>query len=341
MIFKDEIICLKLLEIGSFFEEHLVIFSIKNASSPKFSLRAMRKSLITQSQLDEKMVMYELEIRTDIRHPFLVNQIYSFQDYDYLYFIADYAPVKLLRSDFLPKKFPLDVIRFYIAEIFSCLKYLHSKRQNYTFVSPKNLLLGEDGHIKLNYSFCNCIDNTAEEIFENIEYASYDYLKNRRFSYLSDYWSLGLVAYEMTMGYTPFVEPCVNDTIAEIQKCKPEITDCVDPILKDFILLLLDKELEFKYPTCELLEQAIENHSFFSQMNFKKLLEKGYEPPIRIKTPEYNLSNSPKLSALYTTDFIDGYIADGYGRIFRDYNTVKFCGTRKSRIKDIPCEIWP
>lgn len=334
MIYKNEIICLKLLEKGPFFDEHLILFSFENVKSPKLSLRAMKKSLITLSSLDEKMVMYELEIRTNIRHPFLVNQVFAFQDYDYLYYITEYAPVQILRSDILPKKFSLEMVRFYAAEIFSCLRYLHSKRQNYTFLCPKNLLLGADGHIKLNYSFCNCLEYSMEELIENVEYSSYDYLKNKRFSYLSDYWSLGLVVYEMTMGYTPFAEPCLNKIICEMQKCEPEITDMVDPILKDFILLLLDKELETKYPKCSLLEKAIETHPFFSQIDFKRLEQKGYEPPIIIKIPEYDLKDSPKLDALYTTDFIGGDLTDGYGRIFSSYYTVNFLGAKRPKFKE-------
>lgn len=331
MIDKDKIYCLKLIETGPFFEEFVVSFACANEKSPYFFLRAMKKKQITANKVDEEMVMLELAIRTNIRHPFLVNQIFAFQDYDILYYISEYAHVQILRSGVLPKKFSYEMVRFYTAEIFSCLKYLHSKGQNYTYLCPKNVLLAPDGHVKLNYSFCNCIEYSLSDIMENVEYSSFDYITNKRFSYLSDYWSLGVFIYEMVLGYPPFTGVSFDHTVVEIKKCKLTFPGHVNPILKDFIHMLVDNKLATKFPSCELLEKAIENHPMLAGFDFKKLYEKGYEPPFTFQPYDYDLRRSPKLNVLYTTDFYEGDNKDGYGRIFAHYNAINFIAKRRSK----------
>lgn len=328
MIEKDEIICLKLLEKGPFFEEYLICIDSKKVKTPNFRLRAMKKPLLALNKTDEDIVMVELMIRSEIRHPFLNNQICAFQDYDNLYYVTEYAPVKLLDSENLPKRFSLEIVKFYTAEIFLCLKYLHSKKQNYTFVSHKNILLSADGHIKLDYAFCNCIENSSNGVLDNIEYLSPEYLEKNQFGYFTDYWSLGIAVYRMLYGFAPFTGKSVHQKIAEIKRCRPVFDDSVDEVTKEFIGLLLDPEMVLKYSTCEAIEKAIETHPFFAGIDWKMIEKKEYGAPFLIKMPEYDAKASPRLNTLYTSDFIIPG-KDGYGNIFSSYNTVHYLMKRK------------
>lgn len=323
MFTKSDLTCLKTTKKGPFFEEYLVCANSESAKPPKFTLRVMRKTLIIQSKIDEDIVMFELMIRSEIRHPFLINQICAFQDYDNLYYITEYAPVPLLNSDTLPKKFSCEATRFYAAEAFLCLKYLHSKNQNYTFLSPKNVFLSADGHLKLDYSFCNCIEWSSNGILDDLEYLSPDYLENNRFGYATDYWSLGIVMYQMIHGYTPFSGDSTDLTVVEIKKCNLIIYDVVDEDTHDMLNMLIDRDLMLKYPSCKALEEAIMRHKFFEGFDWQKLENKKYEPPFIIKLPDYDIKSSPNLSFLYTTDYMEDK-KDGYGNTFADYNTVHF-----------------
>lgn len=332
MFLKSDIICLKLLKKGPFFEEYLIAAGLEKTKLQKFGLRVMKKPLITLNKNDEDMVIFELMIRSTIRHPFLINQVSAFQDYDNLYYVTEYAPVYLLNSSILPKKFSCEITKFYIAEAFLCLKYLHSKDQNYTYLSPKNVLLSADGHIKLDYSFCNCIECGTNGILDDLEYLSPDYFDNKRFGYMSDYWSLGIIMYQLLHGYTPFTGNSVDLTIAEIKKCKLSIQEPVDEDTINMLNLLIDPDMIKKYPTCKSLEDAILKHKYFSNYNWKKLEKREYQPPFIIKLPTYDIRASPKLGSLYTTDFIVGE-KDGYGTTFSGYNTVHFLLNRKKNRK--------
>jgi len=326
MFVKSDIVCLKFLGKGPFFEEYLVSAGLECARSARFSLRAMKKTLITLSETDEEMVMLELKIRSKIRHPFLINQICAFQDYNNLYYISEYAPTPLLKSDILPRKFAPEITKFYIAEAFLCLRYLHSRGQTYTFLSQKNILLAADGHIKLDYSFCNCIEYSGN-IMDDVEYLSPDYLENNRFGYASDYWSLGIVMYQMLHGYTPFQSSSTVLTIAEIKKGNIVIQEPVDENTHNMINMLIDKNISEKYPDCKAFEDAVMNHPLFFDINWQMLENKEYEPPYLIRLPDYDTRGSPKLGMLYTSDYIVGE-KDGYGNIFKGYNTVHFLKKR-------------
>jgi len=320
---KNEIYCLEIKERGTFFEEYLVCIESSSSKKTYFSLRAMKKSLITHSPTDEQLVIFELMIRTRLRHPFLINQVCAFQDYDNLYYVTDNAPVKLLNSKILPKKFSVPTSKFYIAEIFLCLRYLHRKSQNYTFLCPENIFLGPDGHIKLDYSFCNCLEYSDNGLYNNLEYLSLDYIEHKRFSHLSDFWSMGVVLYKMIFGFTPFLGSDFDDTIANIRGSAVCFPEYVSPETKSFILLLLNRDLFENRPSCQHFEDEIMNHPFFKDINWNMLENKAVLSPYFIKMPEYDLNMYPKLSTLYTSDYIVGD-KDGYGNLFSTYNSVHF-----------------
>lgn len=326
MMEKNEVICLKIMGKGPFFEEYLVCVRLLNTRQRYFGLRVMKKSLITYSKTDEELVLMELMIRTRLRHPFLVNQVCAFQDYDNLYYVYDHAPVRLLDSKILPKKFSTQMAKFYMAEMLLCLRYLHSRNQNYTYLNPENVLLGADGHIKLDYSFCNCLVYNSS-ISCSVEYMSPDYIEHNRFSYLSDYWSLGVVLYRMLFGCTPFQGSSPENTMSEIRKAVVQVPHAVDVHAASMIEFLLSRDLFNSWPSCSDIESAIMNHPFFADIDWACVESKALEPPFLVRVPEYDLKASPTLSTLYTTDFIVGD-KDGYGTIFSNYNTIHFLGRK-------------
>lgn len=322
MITKKEIYCLKLVLRGPFYEEYLCCLD-RNDKKKFFNTRVMKKSQITRNSVDSKMIKYELLIRSKLRHSFLTNQICAFQDYENLYYVTEAAPICLFDKRIFPEKFTLIQSRFYISELFLVLKYLNSKNQHYNFLCPNNILIGIDGHIKLDYSFCNNLEINDTGIFQNIEYTSLDYVFNRKFSHLSDYWSMGVLLYKMVFGSTPFTGKNIDKTVQNMICGKISFPDDTDENLKSFILLLLDPKNFFKKKKCKEIEEEIVNHSFFKNIDWRKIEEKSIEPPYVIKEPNYNLFNFPKLSSLYTS-ILEHDEKDGFGDMFLYYNTVHF-----------------
>lgn len=322
MITKDELYCLKSLIKFSFFEEYLCCVKLQDRIK-FFNARVMKKAAIMRSNNDEKMVEFELMIRSNLRHPFLVNQVCAFQDYDNLYYITESAPVCLFDTKIFPKTFSIMQARFYISEIYLCLKYMHSKKQIYTFLCPDNVLVGVDGHIKIDYCFCNCLETKNTGIVQNIEYTSLDYILNKKFSFLSDYWSMGVLLYKMIYGYTPFISNTLEETVDKMINEPVSFSKIIDSDLTDFISMLLDVNNFENELLCEDFEKRIEDHPFLKDIDWNKIEQKTISSPFNIKIPSYDLSSFPKLSTLYTSDLRVGS-KDGYGKTFFYYNTVHF-----------------
>lgn len=322
MIDKKDIKCLQILKEGPFFQELLAYIESNDGKKFNFRIRAMYKQSIVRNKLDEEMVLNELKIRSNLRHPFLINQICAFQDYDNLFYITEYAPVKILDNDLIKVPFHPEVVRFYAAEIFLALDYLHRKGQIYTFLSPENIYIDSSGHIKLEYSFCNCLNETEDEVLRRIEYASMDYIMFRDFSMAGDFWSMGIVLYLMSIGYTPFGCETFEETVRGMKTEELEFPENVDRDLADLVTKLTYKDAKKRLGATLEDSIIIMNHPYFKNIDWK-LLESKRLPPPYIPTLNLDYKNTPFLSTLFTSDYIFGN-KDGYGDTFTKYNTTYF-----------------
>lgn len=324
MLKKNKIQCIDLLKKGPFFYEYLALILTNTNSKKKYCLRAMAKKSIISNKIDEEMVINELYIRSHIRHPFLINQIIAFQDYDTLFYITEYAPVYLMKSSIFQERLDMKTIKFYVAEIFIALQYLHSKNLIYTFLSPDNIKIGLDGHIKLDYAFCNSLEEDKTKISRYIEYSSVDYVLYNEFTKLNDFWSLGIVMFKMATGYTPFEGDGFESTVDKMITKNLEFPYFIkDQDFIHLVSLLLNKDKKTREAVVSNDAEIIKNHPFFTSIDWEVFNQKKTVAPYIPNIEESNFSKSPYLNMLYTSDFIVGD-RDGYGNTFLDYNTVNY-----------------
>lgn len=186
--------------------------------SQVFALKMLRKTeVIKLRQVDH--VRHERAILAEVSgHPFITNMIASFSDADHLYILLDYVPGGELFS-YLRKwrRFDEDMARFYAAEIVLVLEYLHEQQGGvaYRDLKPENLLLDEEGHIKLvDFGFAkrlgnndNKHDNKPVETYTlcgTPEYLAPEVIQNKGHTTAVDWWALGILIYEFLTGYPPF-----------------------------------------------------------------------------------------------------------------------------------------
>ncbi|UZP37698.1 hypothetical protein NXS19_005514 [Fusarium pseudograminearum] len=177
-----------------------------------YALKILRKpEVIRLKQVDH--VRHERAILADVAgHPFITTLIASFSDQDSLYMLLDYVPGGELFT-YLRKlrRFEEPVARFYAAEIVLVLEYLHEQQGGiaYRDLKPENLLLDQDGHIKLvDFGFAKRLgyreDNRPAETYTlcgTPEYLAPEVIQNKGHTGAVDWWALGILIYEFLTGY--------------------------------------------------------------------------------------------------------------------------------------------
>lgn len=192
------------------------VFLAKTLSSHAMCcVKVMQKWKV--AHLDQgKNVSRELELMKRFDSPFLTRALCAFQDAYSLYLLMEYLPggdlfQLLVSGPFKGGQFPVDVAQFYAAEVLAALEYIHANDYLYRDLKPENILIDADGHIKLtDFGFCRRL-NRGERAYTTCGTADYmapEVMLAQGYDQLADYWSFGVLLYEMLVGYAPFASVC-------------------------------------------------------------------------------------------------------------------------------------
>ena len=173
----------------------------------KYALKEMSKVKIIDRK-SEKSIKNEKDFLSQLHHPFIVNMICSFQDYDNLYLVMDLLSGGDLRYHIChKKKFSESQTKFIIACVITGLQYIHSNNIIHRDIKPENLVLDSNGYVAITdfgVAKRNSKDN-SNETSGTPGYMAPEVLCAQNHSFPVDFFAVGVMGFEFMNGYRPYL----------------------------------------------------------------------------------------------------------------------------------------
>jgi len=250
-----------------------------------YALKTIRKAHIAQRPGEINHILAERTVLALFNNPFIVPLKLSFQSPDKLYLVMSFVNGGELFYHLQREgKFNQDRSRFYAAELLCALEHLHGFNVVYRDLKPENILLDYTGHIAL-CDFGLCKLNMSETEKTNTfcgtpEYIAPELLESQGYTKTVDWWTLGVLLYEMMTGLPPFYDENVNIMYQRILRDPLHFPSDISPEARSVMTSLLQRD-----PSRRLGAnggEEIKRHLFFSRyIDWNKLLAKKIQPPFK------------------------------------------------------------
>ncbi|KAK7870291.1 hypothetical protein R5R35_001013 [Gryllus longicercus] len=274
---------LKVLGQGSFGKVFLVRKVVGKDTGTLYAMKVLKKA--TLKVRDRMRTKTERNILVDVRHPFIVRLHYAFQTEGKLYLILDF-----LRGGDLFTRLAKEVmfteedVKFYLAELALALDHIHSLGIIYRDLKPENILLDADGHISLTdfgLSKLPLDDQKAYSFCGTVEYMAPEVVNRKGHSFAADWWSLGVLMFEMLTGTLPFQGPNRKETMTQILKAKLGMPQFLSPEAQALLRALFKRNPANRLGAGPEGVEEIKSHSFFATIDWDKLYRKEIQPPFK------------------------------------------------------------
>ncbi|CAB1417936.1 unnamed protein product [Pleuronectes platessa] len=272
-----------------------------------YAMKVLKKATLkVRDRVRSKM---ERDILAEVNHPFIVKLHYAFQTEGKLYLILDF-----LRGGDLFTRLSKEVmfteedVKFYLAELALALDHLHSLGIIYRDLKPENILLDEEGNIKITdfglskeaidhdkraYSFCGTIEYMAPEV-----------VNRRGHTQSADWWSFGVLMFEMLTGSLPFQGKDRKETMAFILKAKLGMPQFLSPEVQSLLRALFKRNPANRLGAGPDGVEEIKRHRFFASIDWIKLFKRELRPPFKptVGRPEDTFHFDPEFTSRTPTD---------------------------------------
>ncbi|KAI0030081.1 Pkinase-domain-containing protein [Vararia minispora EC-137] len=273
---------LKVIGKGSFGK---VMQVRKKDTQRVYALKTIRKANIASRPGEITHILAERTVLALVNNPFIVPLKFSFQNPDKLYLVMSFVNGGELFYHLQREgKFDEHRSRFYAAELLCALEHLHIFNVVYRDLKPENILLDYTGHIAL-CDFGLCKLNMSETDKTNTfcgtpEYIAPELLESQGYTKTVDWWTLGVLLYEMMTGLPPFYDENVNVMYQRILSDPLHFPPDMPPDAQSLIASLLIRD-----PSRRLGAnggEQIKRHAFFARhIDWALLQAKKIQPPFK------------------------------------------------------------
>ncbi|KAK4218000.1 camp-dependent protein kinase type 2 [Rhypophila decipiens] len=309
---------LRTLGTGSFGRVHLVQ---SKHNSRFYAVKVLKKMQVVRMKQIEH-TNDERRMLGEVKHPFLITLWGTFQDAKNLYMVMDFVEggelFSLLRKS---GRFPNPVAKFYAAEVTLALEYLHSHDIIYRDLKPENLLLDRHGHLKItDFGFAKRVPDLTWTLCGTPDYLAPEVVSNKGYNKSVDWWSLGILIYEMLCGYTPFWDGGSPMKIYEnILKGRVKYPAYINAQAQNLLERLITADITKRLGNLYGGSQDVKNHPWFAEVTWDRLATKNidapYTPPVKAGAGDASqFDRYPEETEQYGATG-----PDEYGHLFPDF----------------------
>ncbi|GIY75683.1 hypothetical protein CEXT_811151 [Caerostris extrusa] len=254
------------LGVGGFGRVELV--QVANDPTKSFALKIMKKAQIVETR-QQQHIMSEKNIMEEVDSDFIVKLYRTFKDKKYLYMLMESCLGGELWTILRDRgNFDDNTTRFYTACVIEAFSYLHARNIIYRDLKPENMILDTQGYVKLvDFGFAKKLQNGRKTwtFCGTPEYVAPEIILNRGHDISADYWSLGVLMYELLTGTPPFTGP--------------------DPMKTYNIILKGIDAIEIGYQKGGI--QELQKHKWFDGFYYDGLRTRTLVPPIipQVRSP--------------------------------------------------------
>ncbi|XP_036283805.1 ribosomal protein S6 kinase alpha-5 isoform X4 [Pipistrellus kuhlii] len=327
---------LKVLGTGAYGKVFLVRKISGHDAGKLYAMKVLKKATIVQKAKTTEHTRTERQVLEHIRQsPFLVTLHYAFQTATKLHLILDYINGGELFTHLSQReRFTEHEVQIYIGEIVLALEHLHKLGIIYRDIKLENILLDSNGHVVLTdfglskefvadeaeraYSFCGTIEYMAPDIIRGGD-SGHDKAV--------DWWSLGVLMYELLTGASPFTVDGEKNSQAEISrrilKSEPPYPKDMSALAKDLIQRLLRKDPKKRLGCGPRDADEVKEHLFFQKINWDDLAAKKVPAPFKpVIRDELDVSNFAEEFTEMDPTYSPAALPQNSERLFQGYSFV-------------------
>ena len=245
-----------------------------------------KKVIVKKNEIAHTIGERNILVRTASKScPFIVGLKFSFQTPADLYLVTDFMSGGELFWHLQKEgRFSEDRAKFYIAELVMALEYLHDNDIVYRDLKPENILLDANGNIALcdfglskaelkdrTNTFCGTTEYLAPELL----------LDETGYTKMVDFWSLGVLIFEMCCGWSPFFAEDNQKMYQKIAFGKVKFPrDVLSPEGRSFVKGLLNRNPRHRLGAVDD-GRELRAHPFFADIDWNALRDKKIPPPFK------------------------------------------------------------
>jgi serine/threonine protein kinase len=271
-------------------------------------MKSMNKEFIVRDDT-LRQTLIERMVVISARHPFIVRGHWAFQTERDVHMVMDYMPGGSLLDLIEQRRFTPDEARLYIGQIMLAIGYLHGEGILHRDIKPENILIDANGYIGLCDFGTVRIGLQGQTFAGTAYYQSPEMVRGQPYDTRSDWWSVGILLYEMVMGTPPYFAPAgqTMEVYKRIISAEPvDLSVILDNGLRGLLGRLLQKDMDLRIGNFN----EVSEDPFFEGFDWAGLMSKQIPMPFvpEIASPitggmVYDGANEQAHGGIHVDDF--------------------------------------